>query len=312
MPAKALKAADKQTILKKLVVELKRRYGGSLPKETRPTFETLLFAICLEDSTHENAEAAFSKMLDSFFDLNEIRVSSVSEIEESLGELEDADWKATRIREALQHTFEKFYAFDLEPLRRKTQDVALKELSEIPHQTSFARLYTVQHGLGAHVLPIDRTMHQVLVWLGLTERDSTIDAAGEDLRSAVKKAEGVQICYLLKCAATDAELRPAFEDGPSAKEPPDPFDAAKRLVDLFKNPRKARKPAPAAKPAPVSKSAAPAVKAAAPAKAVSLKRPAKKTTSRSEEKSKSSSRASVTKVTKKRPEPKKTARKRTK
>ena len=57
MPAKTLKAADKQTILKKLVTEMKRRYGGSVPKQQRSALETLLFAACLEDSNQRDAEA---------------------------------------------------------------------------------------------------------------------------------------------------------------------------------------------------------------------------------------------------------------
>jgi len=281
MPAKSLKAADKQTILKKLVSEMKKRYGGSIPKQNRSTFETLLFAICLEDSNQKSAEEAYGRLLDGFFDLNEIRVSSVSEIEQILGEVEQSAWKAMRIREALQFIFEKHYAFDLEPLKRKTQEQAQKELIQFPHQTSFIRGYVIQHALGAHVIPVDNTIRLLLVWLGLTEADSDHDAAGDDLKSAVKKTDAPLLCHLLKATATDRELVEHFADGP-AEEDSDPFTSAQRLAELFKNPKKKRKPAakPAApaKPAPAAKSTSkPAAKnAPAPApKAVSHKKPEK-------------------------------------
>jgi len=248
MPAKSLKAADKQNILKKLVTEMKRRYGGTVPKQTRSTFETLLFAVCLEDVGHAEAEVAYAHLLEPFFDLNEIRVSSVTQIQQALGDLRAADWKALRIREALQHVFEKFYAFDLEFLKRKTQEQAIKELLLVPYQTPFVRSYVVQQTLGAHVLPIDQSMVQLLQWLGLADVGADHETAAEEVKAGLKKAEGVQFCYLLKCVAADPELREHFEEPPTTEEESDPFTAASRLADLIKNPQKKKKKA---KPAPV-------------------------------------------------------------
>ncbi|HWL07515.1 MAG TPA: hypothetical protein VNQ76_03855 [Planctomicrobium sp.] len=314
MPAKSLKAADKQTILKKLVTEMKKRYGGSIPKQNRSVFETLLFAACLEDVGYEQAEAAYTRLLDGFFDLNEIRVSSVNEIEQALGEIEYSDWKAMRIREALQFVFEKHYSFDLEQLKRKTQEQAQKELVQIPHQTAFIRAYGIQHSLAAHLIPVDTRIHQLLVWLGLAEEGSDAEAVGDDLKSGVKKTDAPLLCYLLKCTSTDPELKGHFSDGPVPGET-DPFTAAQRLVDLFKNPKKKRKPA---KPVPVKASekhtekgagkvAEKATEKPVPAgKAVSRKKPEKKVTANRAVASKTAP-ASSRKVTKKVP-PKKVNR----
>lgn len=294
MPAvsKSLKASEKQVILKKLVTEMKKRYGGGLPKHpSRSSFETHLVAICLEDSGNQAAEEAFSRLLDSFFDLNEIRVSFVSEIEQVLGDLENADWKALRIREALQYVFEKHYAFDLENLKRKTQDAAMKELEEISYQTSFVRAYTVQQVLGAHVLPIDTLMNKVFIWLGLAASDSTPESTAEDLKSAVKKSDGPLLCHLVKCVSTDPELRPEFEEIMETEDL-EPAAAPQRLAELFRTGAGKKKAA------------------RKPKKAVSRKKPAKKTTSRKATKKKSAKSAS--KVTKKKPAGKKAARKRAK
>lgn len=294
MPAgKSLKASEKQTILKKLVIEMKKRYGGSVPKPPSSTLETHLFAACLEDSPYPAAEQAYQRLLDGFFDLNEIRVSSITEIQRALGDLRDADWKAMRLRDALQHTFEKYYAFDLEILKRKTQDVAIKELEEIPNQTSFIRLFTVQQALGAHVLPIDQTMNRVLIWLGLVDPEATPESASEDLKSAVKKSDAPLLCGLLKCVATDPKLSEEFEELPDGEDLPDASTAAARLTSLFKSgvSKKSRKPAK---------------------KAVSRKKPEKKTGTRQTSAAKQVKKPAK-KVTKKKPAPtKKPVRKRTK
>jgi len=311
MPAKSLKAADKQTILKKLVTELKRRYGGTVPKQTRSAFETLLFAICLEDVGQAEAETGYAQLLEPFFDLNEIRVSSVSQIEGALGDLRGADWKALRIREALQHVFEKYYAFDLEFLKRKTQEQAVKELAQIPYQTPFVRNYVVQHILGAHVLPVDMSMLLCLQWLGLADTRSDAEHAAEEIKAGLKKADGVQFCHLLKCVAVDAPLRDHFAEPPSTEAESDPFTAAARLVELFKNPQKKKKKPKPAPSAPAITKAAPAKAKALPSKTVAVKKPAKKETERAV--SGKAKPAAARKVTKKVPAPpKKTARKRTK
>jgi len=297
---KSLKASDKQAILKKVVTELKKRYGGSIPKHSRTTFETLLFAAILEDVPEKEAEAAYARLIDGFFDLNEIRVSSITEIERALGGIADSDWKAMRIREALQYTFEKYYSYDLETLRRKTQEQAQKELDSIPHQTPFIRQYTNQHSLGCHILPIDSTMNRTLIWMGLAPPEGAAEATAEDLKSAVKKAEAPLLCHLLKCLATDPELRDHFAHFNAAAEAPDPHLAGKRLADLFKNPGKF-KPGKAK------------VNAKSPAKVISKKKPTpKKETSErktgSAKGKKTAKPAPAKKVTRKKPVPKKTAR----
>ena len=290
-PAKALKTSDKQALVKKVTTELKKRYGSKTPKTSRSVLETLLFAACLEDSSPDRAEQAYESLLDAFFDLNEIRVSSVTEIEHALGDLEDAAWKAMRLRDTLQHTFEKHYAFDLDLLRRKTQEAALKELSEIPYQTHFMRTYTVQHALATHVLPVDESITKVLIWLGLVEPTATPETASDELKASVKKVDAPLVCHLLKCLATDPQLQWAFNQSVSKDLRPDPFEGPKRLAQLIKNPKPPRPK-----------------KAAKKTKTVNRKKPAKKT--------KTSARKSVKKksvkkkVTKKKPIKKKTKSKR--
>ncbi|QDT34024.1 hypothetical protein [Thalassoglobus polymorphus] len=296
MPASnSLKAAEKQKICKKLVTELKKHYKGSPPKQERSVFETLLFSACLEDSSYEQAEAAYARLLDGFFDLNEIRVSSVLEIEEVLGDINDANWKALRIREVLQYVFETYYAFDIEVLKRKTQEAANKELMSISHLSTFMRDYTVQNALGAHVLPIDETMAQVLKWLALAAPVDTEEQAADAIKAGLKKTEGQQFCYLLKCAATDPKLQPGFELYKEIDEQISPLDAGKRLAELIKNPVKKKAPKK-------------------PTTKVSKKKPSKKTSSRSAASEKKTSTKSSAKkvVKKKKPAKKKTTSKKKK
>jgi endonuclease-3 len=74
--AKATRAADKSQVCRRLVQALQKLYGKSVPQIQLPVLETMLFAVCLEDSRWDQAEAGLKRLIASFFDLNEIRVSS--------------------------------------------------------------------------------------------------------------------------------------------------------------------------------------------------------------------------------------------
>jgi endonuclease-3 len=192
--------------------------------------ETLMFAVLLEDVPYAQAEKAFDSMLKGFFDLNEIRVSSVAEIEDALGDLPDAGWRALRIREILQYCFEKFFAFDMEPIRRKTLDVAEKSLDKIKYLTPFVREFTLLHSLGAHAIPLDGSSHEFLGWLGLAAADN-VKQAMDDVRSAVRKADVPMFLHLVHSLASDAAFQGSFRMKPSEKAAGggDPATAVERL-----------------------------------------------------------------------------------
>ncbi len=267
--AKAIKASDKQAVCRKVVAVLKKRYKGTAPKSNRPVLETLLYAACLENTTHDRADAAYESLISSFFDLNEIRVSSITELQEALGDIPQAEWRALWIRSILQYVFETNYEYQFEKIRRKTLELAARQLGRIPNLTSFARDYTLQHTMGAFVVPMDDHMTATAVWLGFVPAGSGNEAAAEAMKSAVRKADAEPMCYLLRQLANDVKLKLAFDDAAEAGEEAgfDLMTAPARLESLMKSP-----PRPRTKSRPKRK---PATKQAA-SKKVTRKKPAAK------------------------------------
>jgi len=278
---KKLKTSDRQAIAQKIVGVLKKHYKGNPPKIHFPTLETLLFAAILENAPVPAAEESFEKLQKGFHDLNEVRVSSIAEIEHALGPISESGLKAVRIREVLQFTFEKFFSFDLEQLRRKTADVVDKQLAKVRHLTPFMKLFLQQHSLGAHVVPIDDRSRDVLAWLGLIEPGATIDAAAEDLKHIIRKADTDAFLHIVRQFATDPTYKGKFRLSASAE--PDPTTASERLNAFFAGPSskaapkvvKTKKPEPAAPPA-AKRPAKPPEKTAAPTKVTKPKPVVKK------------------------------------
>lgn len=287
MSSSKLKASDRQAIFKKLATVLKKKYGGSVPRHKLNVLETLLFACCLENVSREQAEAAYERLLESFNDLNVVRVSSVREIEEALGDIDEAPWKALRIRESLQYVFEKFYAFDFEPLRRKTMDAAEKELAKIRHLSSFVRLYVLEMSLDSHVVPLDDLQTEILTWLGFVDPETSPEKASEEMKSSLRKNDVALMGHLLRQLGTDKKYKGTFRVSKALinSGEMDPSHAVERLESHLKNPSAAKKKvARRKKPAAASRKATPAKKstAAKATKKVTKKKPAakKKTTRR--------------------------------
>jgi endonuclease-3 len=241
--APQLKASDKQNICRKLTIVLKKRYKGSIPKTSRPTLETILFAACLENASAADANDRYERLTDEFHDLNEIRVSSISELSRIFEGLPEPERRAMRVRNTLQYVFEKHFEFDFEAIRRKTFDAADRQLGKIKGLSPFVRTFALQAALGSHVVPVDQAMCNAAIWLGLVQPDVTPKAASEQFKSMLRKADAPQFCHLFRQLATDPKLKRIFESAAS-RVPEDGYDAGsspERLTELFKNPAAARK-----------------------------------------------------------------------
>ncbi len=234
---------DKLTLGKKLVALLKKRYPSPPSHRERPVLETLLYAICLEDASVEQADASCERLLHAFHDLNELRVSSITELSSIFDGMVSADWRAHRVRNVLHYVFEKNFEYDFESLRRKTLELATKQLLKIRDLSPFDRNYTLQEALGTHVVPVDRMMTNAAIWLGLASPGETPDHAAETLKSTVRKADVPVFAHYLRCLAVDPMLSKYFEPAKGTAAAADPQTMFERLEALYKEAAAAKKAA---------------------------------------------------------------------
>jgi hypothetical protein len=232
-----MKASDKQDLCRKIITLLKPRYG-SPSKKSLPVLETMLYAVCLEGVPPDRAEQAYSRLLSEFHDLNEVRVSSIYELERLFTGYADPDLRGLRVKNVLHYVFEKTYSFEFEVLRRKTQEQAQKDLAKIRSLTSFCRAYTQQISLDSHVLPLDEKQAQALKYLGVAEPNATVDHISESLRPLVRKADAQLFCHLLRCVSTDPEFVPTFAELPEAD---DTRNAIQRLQEVLTGTKRSKK-----------------------------------------------------------------------
>ena len=193
---------NKQRVLTQLFA-LKSRYGADEPVN-RPILEQLVYAICREGTTREQADRAFRSLGEHFFDWNEIRVSSPREVEEALANLPDADLRAQRLVSLLQEVFETTFSFDLEALQKKGLKQSAKQLARYQAANDYAVAWVLQQSLGGHAIPLDAPTVRVLRRLGLLENDQDDpEALRASLEHVIPKARGSLFGELISALADD-------------------------------------------------------------------------------------------------------------
>ena len=209
--ASRTKSADRAGLVKKLLPLVKKHYPKlTLPRVDLPVMETMLFAVCLEDASVEQADAAYARLFEVYPDLNEARVSSITELAQVFAGMPDPDWRAFRCRAILQYVFEKSFTFEFESLRKKTLELGVKQLAKIKQVTPFVRSYTLQVAIGSHILPLDETSRLALVWLGLITPELSGEDAGENLKTMIRKAESPLFCTSIRSIAADPLIQAVF------------------------------------------------------------------------------------------------------
>lgn len=192
----------------KVLKVLKKHYQPVPCEAERPVLEHLLYACCLEDAHYEAAEEAFAAAVHTFFDWNEIRVTSIAELSEVLSGLPEPRAASNRLKRVLQSVFEATYAFDLEEHRKKNLGPTVKWLQKLDGTTNFSVAYVVQSALGGHAIPIDSGVLAVLRIVDLVSAKDLKAGVVPGLERAVAKSKGIEFGSLLHQLGADYIANP--------------------------------------------------------------------------------------------------------
>lgn len=199
---------SRTTQFEKLYKVLKKHYKPFTPDPNRSVLEHLLLGCCLENAGYQAAEAALAALTHEFFDLNEVRVSTVRELSEVISGLPEPAAAAGRVKRVLQCVFEGSYAFDLEEVRKLNLGPAIERLQKVDGATPFAVAYVVQSALGGHSIPIDGGTMSVLRILDFVSEDDAAAGAVPGLERAISKSKGVEFGSLLHQLGADFTANP--------------------------------------------------------------------------------------------------------
>jgi len=187
---------------------LKKHYEPVEPPQEQTVFDAVLLACCLEDAPYDKANEAIARLGERYFDWNEVRVTTVSELTESMIGLPDPQRAASNLKHSLQSIFEAHYAFDLEALRKQNLGKAIKELQKYEGVSRFVVGYVVQSTLGGHSIPIDSGVLEVVYIIGAIDEKEKAKGKVPGMERAIPKSKGVLFGSLLHQMAADFSASP--------------------------------------------------------------------------------------------------------
>jgi hypothetical protein len=196
-PEPAPKQPPRGPLMAKLHKALRAAYKPVAPKTDRPLLEQALFACCLEDAPADVAERAFARLMERSFDLNEVRVTTVAELAESLHDLPDPPRAALALRRVLQGVFESTYSFSLEHARKHSLAHGIKTLEHLHGISPFVVHYVASTALGGHLIPLDRGALGGLFLCGIVSQQEYDAGKVAGLERFVPKKAGVEFASLL-------------------------------------------------------------------------------------------------------------------
>ena len=91
---------NRQQLVAKLHKALRATYKPVDPDIQSPLLDQVLYACCLENTPYDVAERAYTRLGETDFDLNEVRVTTVIELAETLHDLPDPARAALALRRA--------------------------------------------------------------------------------------------------------------------------------------------------------------------------------------------------------------------
>jgi len=198
-PAKpvAEKTPPRGQLVPKLHKALKAHYKPFGTDTSRDLLHQVLFACCLENAPPAAAERAFARLLETYVDLNEVRVTTVAELAETLHDLPDPCRAALSLRRALQGVFESTYAFSLDHARKHSLAHGLKVLEGLHGVPAFVVQHVAATALGGHLIPLDKGALAGLWLCGLVTRQEYDSGKVPGLERAIAKKPGVEFSSLL-------------------------------------------------------------------------------------------------------------------
>ena len=187
---------------------LKQHYKLVPPPGERPLLEHMLYACCLENAPFETAEKVYDHLHKAFFDWNEVRVSTLTELTEAMHNLPDPPASASNLKRILQAVFETTYSFEIEAFKKQNLGQAIKQLEKLGGASPFVVGYVTQAALGGHSIPLDRGALDVLYVLGVISQSESQTGKVSGLERIIPKNKGVEFGALLHQLAADYVANP--------------------------------------------------------------------------------------------------------
>ena len=185
--------------VQKLYRTLKPKY----PKVQKLTYEepadALVYAIISEDTSDSQTKAALKRFGDYFIGLNDLRVSTMEEIVEMLGENTPVTRAiASTLTSILMCVFDEHHKMSLEPLKKIGKRPARSALEKMEGVSRFGVDYCMLTALAGHAIPLTANMVEYLRSNEMVHPEANEQEIGGFLAKQIAAKNGYEFYRLLR------------------------------------------------------------------------------------------------------------------
>lgn len=211
--------------VKKLWGQLKREGGASPLPPVEDPMDQLLEGIFSNYAAESRAHGAVSRLRSAVVDLNELRVSPVSEIVEIVG----ADYPmgraaAEELNRTMASLFNRTHKIDLMFLTKQTRKGAETFLNRLDGLGGYAKATILQRCFKAPVVPVDVHMLAFLKKGNYVPAEAAVEDVQKFLAAQVRDSETMSFFIHLKRHAAAHAPRKPLEYQPVPASPPPPVE----------------------------------------------------------------------------------------
>ncbi|MCC7203758.1 MAG: hypothetical protein IT441_01660 [Phycisphaeraceae bacterium] len=209
-----------------LVKRFKPKASAEPPAMIEP-MACLIQAFLQWNTTTKAATAALAKLTAALVDHNDLRVSHPSEIVAIIGpRYPQGIERAARLRDTLQEVFRREHATSLDALKDKPKKEVRSYIESLPGMVPYVAAYVALHAFGAHAIPADDRLTQLMVDEGILYPSTPPEQVSALLERQFKADESAAAHLAIQAWSdedgSDVPTKPAPEK--PAKKPAAPRD----------------------------------------------------------------------------------------
>lgn len=190
---------DAKRKLTRVVRNLEDKYGPHIYPEETNQLESLVFSILAANNPVTNARKALKDFREEFVDWNEVRVSTVRQLEDVLeaARIEPAGRHAELLKEFLEKTFHEVSRMNLDTLRTDGPEKARKTVAKLdvlePHEQQYLLV-----GAGVEEAPpLGPVTERILARVGVFHPDEPAVRRRKLLESLVTGPDAIRFHHLM-------------------------------------------------------------------------------------------------------------------
>jgi endonuclease III len=183
--------STKSDLIAKFLDTLKATFPRTPELNRLELVESVLFAILRENRSSTEALATLARFKTEFDDdYNELRVSSLREIQKCIGPCPDSENRAKAIRKFLHQFFDKNYKFQIEgftkrPFKEVREELKNYDILADDHHLAYLQVQC----RGDHAFPVDARIAETGKRLGLIDKSSDVAVLRGILEKNITKAQ---------------------------------------------------------------------------------------------------------------------------